>query len=64
MFFYATLLAFLSLVKATPVLYDWRAPLNFTQAELQASNGPYLSYESRHSNVSIQSTFVRDADRL
>jgi len=40
------LVAFLSLVtlaRATPLIYDGRAPLNLTQADLDSSTGPYLT---------------------
>ena len=31
-------------VLATPVLYDGRAPFNLTDADLDSSSGPFLTY--------------------
>lgn len=38
------LLCAAALVTATPILYDGRAPLNLTEADIEASTGPYLRY--------------------
>lgn len=34
----------LGVVSAQTILYDGRAPLNLTQADLEASSGPFLTY--------------------
>ena len=36
--------AFAAVATATPVLYDGRAPFNLTNADLNASIGPYLTW--------------------
>lgn len=40
------LLSFLTVAAAT-LLYDGRAPLNLTEADLDASLGPYLTWVTR-----------------
>ena len=46
MIFYATVFAlyFVSFTLATPVLWEGRAPFNYTEADIDESFGPYLRY--------------------
>lgn len=43
MIFLVVFIGLLTLVAATPIIYDGRAPLNLTEAALDASLGPYLT---------------------
>ena len=37
-------LSFALSAAATPIIYDGRAPFNLTDADLDSSTGPYLTY--------------------
>ncbi|KAI0058240.1 hypothetical protein BV25DRAFT_1290923 [Artomyces pyxidatus] len=52
------LLGFVALVRSTPVLWDGRAPFDYTKAELDASDGPYLSVVKGTQNASHYDSFL------
>ncbi|KAI0044808.1 glycoside hydrolase family 131 protein [Auriscalpium vulgare] len=53
-----TFFAFISLSRATRVLWDGRAPFNYTEADLDASDGPYLSVVKGTQNASHYVSFL------
>jgi hypothetical protein len=57
--YFLPILSLLALARATPVIYDGRAPLNLTEADLDTSTGPYLTaVKGSTENASHYSTLL------